>query len=196
MASPVFLREYEAARLKPFKKLRRHAFDSPIVANRIGTGRRAAFSGRRGARLNNLYPPVDFQPRQAGPNSPAIRWVAICFRRLLEGYLYPSNAERMMTQLLGFGMPGPMEMMILLVILLVLFGGSKLPSLMRNLGRSANEFKHGLNDPVDDESKSNEWLESHQRRTGEHDGKVGFRSLFPIREPANQKRIHGLPSKN
>ena len=58
-----------------------------------------------------------------------------------------------MLNMFAFGMPGPMEMMILLVILLVLFGGSKLPSLMRNLGRSANEFKQGLNDPVEDPDK-------------------------------------------
>ncbi|QDV10919.1 Sec-independent protein translocase protein TatAd [Rosistilla oblonga] len=57
-----------------------------------------------------------------------------------------------MTQLLGIGMPGLPEMMIILVILLVLFGGAKLPTLMRNLGRSANEFKHGLNDPVSEDS--------------------------------------------
>lgn len=58
-----------------------------------------------------------------------------------------------MFELLAFGMPGPMEMMILLAILLVLFGGAKLPSLMRNLGRSANEFKQGLNDPTDNSSE-------------------------------------------
>lgn len=49
-----------------------------------------------------------------------------------------------------FGMPGPAEMMIILVIVLVLFGGAKLPSLMRNLGRSANEFKRGMSETDDD----------------------------------------------
>ena len=57
-----------------------------------------------------------------------------------------------MMMILGIGMPGFPEMMILLVILLVLFGGAKLPSLMRNLGRSANEFKRGLNDPAEEEN--------------------------------------------
>lgn len=52
--------------------------------------------------------------------------------------------------LLGFiGMPGPMELMIILVILLVLFG-SRLPSLMRNLGRGVVEFKKGINGVEDD----------------------------------------------
>ena len=54
------------------------------------------------------------------------------------------------------GMPGPMELMIILVILLLLFGGARLPSLMRNLGRSATEFKkgvQGIEDDIDDAVK-------------------------------------------
>lgn len=39
---------------------------------------------------------------------------------------------------------GPQEMLILLVIVLVLFGSSRLPGLMRSLGRSVTEFKKGL----------------------------------------------------
>lgn len=38
---------------------------------------------------------------------------------------------------------GP-ELIIILVILLVLFGASKLPKLARSMGQSANEFKKGL----------------------------------------------------
>lgn len=49
-----------------------------------------------------------------------------------------------------FGL-GTTELMILLVIVMLLFGGAKLPSLMRNLGRSANEFKRGMHDSVDDD---------------------------------------------
>jgi sec-independent protein translocase protein TatA len=51
----------------------------------------------------------------------------------------------------AIGMPGLPEMMIFLVVVLVLFGGAKLPSLMRNLGRSANEFKRGMSDSFDDD---------------------------------------------
>lgn len=45
------------------------------------------------------------------------------------------------------------ELLIILVILLVLFG-HRLPSMMRSLGRSVTEFKKGVNneDEADDET--------------------------------------------
>jgi sec-independent protein translocase protein TatA len=46
----------------------------------------------------------------------------------------------------GLGMP---EMVIILVILLILFGGSKLPGLAKGLGQSIKEFKKSSKD--DDE---------------------------------------------
>jgi sec-independent protein translocase protein TatA len=55
------------------------------------------------------------------------------------------------TTLLGFfGMPGATELLIVLFIALLLFGSSKLPALMRSLGKSANEFKRGMAESVDD----------------------------------------------
>ncbi|MFM2001250.1 MAG: hypothetical protein RI963_676 [Planctomycetota bacterium] len=47
--------------------------------------------------------------------------------------------------------PGPMELIVVLFIVLLLFGGTKIPSLMRNLGRGASEFKRGLSETDDDD---------------------------------------------
>lgn len=38
-------------------------------------------------------------------------------------------------------MPGPPELLILLVVILVLFGGAKLPKLAKSLGEAQHEFK-------------------------------------------------------
>jgi len=39
---------------------------------------------------------------------------------------------------------GPTELIILLVLVLVVFGGSQLPKLAKNLGKAQQEFKTGL----------------------------------------------------
>lgn len=55
----------------------------------------------------------------------------------------------------GLGVP---ELLIFLLVVMLLFGSAKLPSLMRNLGRSAVEFKKGMRDddenPVAESNKS------------------------------------------
>jgi sec-independent protein translocase protein TatA len=39
---------------------------------------------------------------------------------------------------------GAPELLIVLIVILVLFGGSKLPKLARSLGQAQNEFKQGI----------------------------------------------------
>ena len=41
---------------------------------------------------------------------------------------------------------GPTELIIVLVIVLVLFGGAKLPKLAKSLGEAQREFKKGTED--------------------------------------------------
>ena len=56
------------------------------------------------------------------------------------------------SQILGIGWPGLPEMAMIAGVFVLLFGGAKLPGLMRNLGRSVNEFKAGIKEPVDSKS--------------------------------------------
>jgi sec-independent protein translocase protein TatA len=41
---------------------------------------------------------------------------------------------------------GPTELIIVLLIVLLLFGGAKLPKLARSLGEASREFKKGVDD--------------------------------------------------
>ena len=41
---------------------------------------------------------------------------------------------------------GPTELIIILVIVLVLFGSTRLPKLARSMGQASKEFKKGVND--------------------------------------------------
>ena len=47
------------------------------------------------------------------------------------------------------------EVLIIALIILLLFGGKKIPELMKGLGKGVKSFKDGMKD-VDDEVKSEE----------------------------------------
>jgi len=49
-----------------------------------------------------------------------------------------------------FGL-GTQELLVIAVIAMIFFGGSKLPDLARSLGRSMNEFKKGVNSAAEDD---------------------------------------------
>lgn len=50
------------------------------------------------------------------------------------------------------GFPGGMELFVILLIVLILFGGKKLPELMGGIGKGIKSFKKGINDPIEDAS--------------------------------------------
>jgi sec-independent protein translocase protein TatA len=41
---------------------------------------------------------------------------------------------------------GPTELLIVLLVILILFGGAKLPKLARSMGQAQSEFKQGIKD--------------------------------------------------
>ena len=47
---------------------------------------------------------------------------------------------------------GPTELLIVLAIVLLIFGGTKLPKLARSVGQAKREFEAGTRDPADDRS--------------------------------------------
>ncbi|MFT7599729.1 MAG: sec-independent protein translocase protein TatA [Acidimicrobiales bacterium] len=47
----------------------------------------------------------------------------------------------------------PQELLIILVIALVLFGGAKLPQLAKNLGRAQKEFRDGITEGATDDDE-------------------------------------------
>ncbi|MDE0483539.1 MAG: twin-arginine translocase TatA/TatE family subunit [Candidatus Poribacteria bacterium] len=52
------------------------------------------------------------------------------------------------------GFPGGVELIIILVIVLLLFGSKKLPELARGLGKSITNFKSGLNEEQQSETET------------------------------------------
>ena len=62
---------------------------------------------------------------------------------------------------------GPAELIIVLLIVLLIFGGAKLPSLARSMGQAAHEFRKGLRHGDDDETpaKDADARDSHNAST-------------------------------
>lgn len=45
------------------------------------------------------------------------------------------------------------EILVIALIVLLLFGGKKIPELMKGLGKGVKSFKDGMNEPDTDEKK-------------------------------------------
>jgi sec-independent protein translocase protein TatA len=56
--------------------------------------------------------------------------------------------------LLGF--VGPWQIALVVVLVLLLFGGKKIPEMMRGLGRGMKEFKDATKEETDSNSKKDE----------------------------------------
>jgi sec-independent protein translocase protein TatA len=55
-------------------------------------------------------------------------------------------------------MIGPWQIVLIVLVVLLLFGGKKIPELMRGLGKGVREFKDGIN-PDEESKKENNSVE-------------------------------------
>lgn len=58
-----------------------------------------------------------------------------------------------MNLLVLLGMIGTWQIVIILLVVLLLFGGKKIPELMKGVGRGIKEFKEGINPDQEKEDK-------------------------------------------
>ena len=52
--------------------------------------------------------------------------------------------------------PGPVQMLIVVAVIILLFGAKRLPATMRSIGKSVTEFKKGINDTSEDDSANSD----------------------------------------
>ena len=59
-----------------------------------------------------------------------------------------------MKTLVLLAIPGGMEWVLIAIVVLLLFGGKKIPELMKGLGKGISEFKKGKKDFLEDHNKT------------------------------------------
>jgi len=70
-----------------------------------------------------------------------------------------------MTQLLFLGGIGMQEILVVLLIVLLFYGGRKVPEMMRGLGQGVKAFKDGMNESPKEESKEEHKEETQKEST-------------------------------
>lgn len=53
-----------------------------------------------------------------------------------------------------FYMIGTSELLLIAIVILLIFGGKKIPELMRGLGQGVRSFKKGMNEDIPDSNKN------------------------------------------
>lgn len=82
---------------------------------------------------------------------------------------------------------GVTELVIILVILLLLFGSTRLPQLAKGMGKSIREFKKGINDGADDEQAADEARRA-QLRAGDAGSRVREDEMASDKYTVNKPR--------
>jgi sec-independent protein translocase protein TatA len=79
---------------------------------------------------------------------------SICFTTLMSATSLESIKRSQTMNFLLIGMPSGWEWVIILVAILLLFGGAKLPQLAKALGQSKKAFKEGLDEGIREDPKT------------------------------------------
>ena len=66
---------------------------------------------------------------------------------------------------------GTTELLLIAGVALLIFGGKKVPELMKGLGKGVQSFKQGMNEPLQDD-KPQEVTDDTQTESKEDDGKA------------------------
>jgi sec-independent protein translocase protein TatA len=64
-----------------------------------------------------------------------------------------------MELLIILGIPGPWQVILIVLVVLLLFGGRKIPELMKGLGQGMKEFKKATKDEPDKEETKEKEIE-------------------------------------
>ena len=72
---------------------------------------------------------------------------------MYNSYICKNLKTRQMNLAVLLAIPGWGSIVLIAVVVLLLFGGKKIPELMRGLGRGIKEFKEGINPDEDKEKK-------------------------------------------
>ena len=65
------------------------------------------------------------------------------------------------------GVIGPWQVVIIALVILLLFGGKKIPELMKGLGKGVKSFKEGTNEIEDQINQADETLKKTPKETPE-----------------------------
>lgn len=58
---------------------------------------------------------------------------------------------------------GPWQVVLVVVVVLLLFGGRKIPELMKGLGKGMKEFKDATNNDTDEESSGSDKKDNNKK---------------------------------
>ena len=72
-----------------------------------------------------------------------------------------------MTSFIIAGVPGVWQIVLIVIAILLLFGGKKIPELMKGLGQGMKEFKNATKDKDKDKEKEDEIESTKDEKTSE-----------------------------